>query len=59
MVFSYNIYDARKFYLFTASTEQMRYPYNELAASGLPIPTRLEGWGYALSRLKTATRSPR
>ena len=45
MVLSYNIYEAKKCYLFTACTEQMRYQYIEHAASGLPNPTprHLEG----------------
>ena len=29
--------------LFTVCTEQVRFPYTELAASGLPNPTHLEG----------------
>ena len=29
--------------LFTVCTEQVRSPYTELAASGLPNPTHLEG----------------
>ena len=43
MVLSSNTYDARKCYLFTVGAEQMRSPYTEHAASGLPSPTRLEG----------------
>ena len=45
MVLNYIMYDARKCYLFTVCTEQMRSPYTEHAASGLPNPTRLEGGG--------------
>ena len=47
--------------LFTVCTKQVRSPYIEHAASGLPNPTRLEE-GYDLSRLKTSrcsTRCPR
>ena len=43
MVLSYNIQDTRKYYLLTVCTEQMRSPYTEHAAIGLPNPTRLEG----------------
>ena len=43
MVLSYNIYDARKCYLFTVCTEQMRSAYTEHIASGLPNPTHLVG----------------
>ena len=31
--------------LFTVCTEQVRFPYTEHAASGLPNPTRLEEGG--------------
>ena len=44
--------------LFAVYTEQVRAPYTELAASGLPNPTHLEGGGggrgYDLTRLKTS-----
>ena len=40
--------------LITVCTEQVRSPYIEHAASGLPNPTRLEWGGYDLSRLKTS-----
>ena len=42
MVLGYNIYGARKCYLFTVCFEQMRSLYTEHAASGLPNPTPLE-----------------
>ena len=46
--------------LFTVCTEQVRTPYTEHAASGLPNPTPLGGGGgrYDLSRLKTSRWLP-
>ena len=48
--------------LFTVCTEQVRSPYNELAASGLPNPTHLEGEvrvDQAQEQQVVTTRSPR
>ena len=46
--------------LFTVCTEQVKFPYTEHAASGLPNPTDLEGAGveYDLTRLKTSRWLP-
>ena len=48
--------------LFTVCTEQVRFPYTELAASRLPNPTHLEGevrFGQAQDQQVVTTRSPR
>ena len=48
--------------LFTVSTEQVRSPYTELAASRLPNPTHLEGevrFDQAQDQQVVTTRSPR
>ena len=48
--------------LFTVCTEQMRSPFTEHAASGLPNPTHLEGWvrfDQAQDQQVATTRSPR
>ena len=48
--------------LFTVCTEQVRYPYTEHAASGLPNPTHLEGevrFDQAQDQQVVTTRSPR
>ena len=48
--------------LFTVCTDQMRSPYTELAASGLPNPTHLEGevrFDQAQDQQVVTTRSPR
>ena len=48
--------------LFTVCTEQMRSPYTEHAASGLPNPTVLEGkvrFDQAQDQQVVTTRSPR
>ena len=48
--------------LFTVCTEQVRSPYTEHAASGLPNPTHLEGevrFDQAQSQQVVTTRSPR
>ena len=48
--------------LFTVCTEQVRSPYTELAASGLPNPTHLEGEvrsDQAQGQQVVTTRSPR
>ena len=46
--------------LFTACTEQVRSPYTELAASGLPNPTHLEvRFDQAQDQQVVTTRSPR
>ena len=48
--------------LFTVCTEQVRSPYTELAASGLPNPTHLEGevrFDQAQDQQVVTTRSPR
>ena len=48
--------------LFTVCTEQVRSPYAELAASGLPNPTHLEGevrFDQAQDQQVVTTRSPR
>ena len=48
--------------LFTVCTEQVRSPYTELAASGLPNPTHLEGevrFDQAQDKQVVTTRSPR
>ena len=47
--------------LFTVCTEQVRSPYNEHAASGLPNPTSLEGvvrFVQAQDQQVVTTRSP-
>ena len=49
-------------YLFTVCTEQMRSPFTEHAASGLPNPTHLEGevrFDQAQDQQVVTTRSPR
>ena len=48
--------------LFTVCTEQVRSPYTELAASGLPNPTHLEGevrFDQAQDQQVVTARSPR
>ena len=48
--------------LFTLCTEQVRSPYTELAASGLPNPTHLEGevrFDQAQDQQVVTTRRPR
>ena len=48
--------------LFTVCTEQVRSPYTEHAASGLPSPTHLEGevrFDQAQDQHVVTTRSPR
>ena len=48
--------------LFTVCTEQVRSPYTEHAASGLPNPTHLEGevrFDQAQDQQVVTTRSPR
>ena len=48
--------------LFTVCTEQVRTPYTEHAASGLPNPTHLEGevrFDQAQDQQVVTTRSPR
>ena len=48
--------------LFTVCTDQVRSPYTEHAASGLPNPTQLEGevrFDQAQSQQVVTTRSPR
>ena len=48
--------------LFTVYTEQVRSPYTEHAASGLPNPTHLEGevrFDQAQNQQVVTTRSPR
>ena len=48
--------------LFTVRTEQVRSPYTEHAASGLPNPTHLEGevrFDHAQDQQVVTTRSPR
>ena len=48
--------------LFTVCTEQVSSPYTELAASGLPNPTHLEGevrFDQAQNQQVVTTRSPR
>ena len=48
--------------LFTVCTEQVRSPYTELAASGLPNPTHLEGevrFDQAQDQQVVTTLSPR
>ena len=49
--------------LFTVCTEQVRSPYTEHAASGLPNPTQLEGevrsFDQAQGQQVVTTRSPR
>ena len=49
--------------LFTACTEQVRSPYTEHVASGLPNPTHLEGGGVRFDQAQgqqvVTTRSPR
>ena len=48
--------------LFTVCTEQVRSPYTEHAASGLPNPTHLEGevrFDRAQDQQVVTTRSPR
>ena len=48
--------------LFTVCTEQVSSPYTELAASGLPNPTHLEGevrFDQAQDQQVVITRSPR
>ena len=47
--------------LLTVCTEQVRSPYTELAASGLPNPTHLEGevrFDQAQDQQVVTTRSP-
>ena len=48
--------------LFTVCTEHVRFPYTELAASGLPNPTHLEGGGVRFDQAQdqqmVTTRSP-
>ena len=43
MVLNYTIYAVRKIALFTVCTKQIKYPYTEHAASGLPNPIHFEG----------------
>ena len=48
--------------LFTVCTEQVRSPYAELAASGLPNPTHLDGevrFDQAQDQQVVTTRRPR
>ena len=49
--------------LFTVCTEQVRSPYTEHAASGLPNPIHLEGGGVRFDQAQdqqvVTTRSPR
>ena len=51
-----------KLHVFTVCTEQVRSPYTELAASGLPSPTHLEGeirFDQTQDQQVVTTRSPR
>ena len=49
--------------LFTVTAEQVRSPYTEHAASGLPSPTHLEGGGVRFDQAEdqqvVTTRNPR